>query len=61
MPNDKEMGRQPTEREREAEFAPHHSPKRQPDGDPGPRPALERGDPQTGEENVDVQTSDGDQ
>jgi hypothetical protein len=35
MPDHKETGRQPTEREREAAFAPHDSPERQPDGDPG--------------------------
>jgi len=41
MPDHKEMGRQPTERERETVFAPHQSPERQPDGDPGKkRPRL---------------------
>ncbi len=35
MPDHKEMGRQPTERERATVFAPHESPNRQPDGDPG--------------------------
>ena len=35
MPDHKEMGREPTEREREGAFAPHQSPKRQGDGDPG--------------------------
>lgn len=35
MPDHKETGREPTEREREAAFAPHHSPEQQPDGDPG--------------------------
>jgi len=42
MPDHKEMGREPTEREREIAFAPHESPRRQADGDPGrkPRPEL---------------------
>lgn len=35
MPDHKEMGREPTEREREVVFAPNNSPKRQADGDPG--------------------------
>lgn len=30
-----EKGEKPTEQEREAAFAPHHSPRQQPDGDPG--------------------------
>lgn len=43
MPDHKEMGRRPTEREREVVFAPHESPHRQADGDPGrkPRPRIE--------------------
>ena len=35
MSDDKETGQEPTEREREIAFAPHHSPRRQADGDPG--------------------------
>ena len=42
MPDHKETGREPTERERETVFAPHHDPEQQPDGDPGKkRPRLE--------------------
>lgn len=54
MPDHKETGRKPTKRERETVFAPHHSPKQQPDGDPGrvPRPDIERDNPRTGEENA---------
>ena len=44
MPDHKEMGREPTERERETVFAPHHSPQRQPDGDPGKRPRVDHGE-----------------
>ncbi|MGQ0562246.1 MAG: hypothetical protein ACT443_10265 [Gemmatimonadota bacterium] len=41
MPDHKEMGRRPTKREREITFAPHESPNRQADGDPGAkRPRL---------------------
>ncbi|MGQ0813045.1 MAG: hypothetical protein ACT4O1_01085 [Gemmatimonadota bacterium] len=51
MPDHKEMGRKPTEREREITFAPHESPKRQADGDPGAkRPRL---DPQGDEASTD--------
>lgn len=47
MPDHKEMGREPTEREREITFAPHDSPVRQGDGDPGrKKPRL---DPQPSE------------
>jgi hypothetical protein len=35
MPDHKETGREPTDRERETAFAPHHSPDQQADGDPG--------------------------
>lgn len=42
MPDHKEMGREPTDRERETAFAPHKSPARQGDGDPGTkRPRLD--------------------
>ena len=41
MPDHKEMGRKPTDRERDTTFAPHQSPSRQADGDPGAkRPRL---------------------
>ena len=54
MPDHKEMGREPTERERETVFAPHHSPKQQPDGDPGVvRPRIDHGD---ADENSEVET-----
>jgi hypothetical protein len=59
MPDHKEMGREPTERERETTFAPHQSPSRQGDGDPGvKRPRL---DPQDGTESADgAETGDTD-
>jgi hypothetical protein len=44
MPDHREMGREPTEREREVVFAPNESPKRQADGDPGIK--VPRLDPQ---------------
>jgi hypothetical protein len=59
MPDHKEMGREPTERERETTFAPHHSPDRQGDGDPGvKKPRL---DPQsTPETGTATETGDAD-
>ena len=41
MSDHKEKGREPTEREREVAFAPHQSPRRQADGDPGRKPQPE--------------------
>lgn len=43
MPDHQKKGKRPTKREREVVFAPHESPHRQADGDPGrkPRPRLE--------------------
>jgi hypothetical protein len=61
MPDHKEMGREPTEREREATFAPHESPSRQGDGDPGvKRPRLGTpGESETvGEETGDTSSGD---
>jgi hypothetical protein len=40
--SDKEDKQPPSKEERRAEFAPHHNPKKQPDGDPGPTSARER-------------------
>ena len=59
MPDHKEMGREPTERERETTFAPHQSPARQGDGDPGVKqPRL---DPQgTPQPEADAETGDSD-
>lgn len=57
MPDHKEMGREPTEREREVTFAPHQSPKRQGDGDPGAkRPRIDH--EQSADETEDT-TDDG--
>ena len=55
MPDHKEMGREPTEREREVTFAPHNSPEKQPDGDPGKRPKLdhEQTEQETGDSKED--------
>ena len=67
MPDHKEMGREPTERERETTFAPHQSPSRQADGDPGvKRPGLDTqdgaktaGEEETGDtDNGDPATND---
>jgi hypothetical protein len=59
MPDHKEMGREPTDRERETVFAPHHSPDQQADGDPGnepPRPRLVHDD--EGERSAEDATAD---
>ena len=35
------MDKEQQEEERRQQFAPHHDPKKQPDGDPGPKSARE--------------------
>lgn len=62
MPDHKETGRQPTERERKTTFAPHESPSRQADGDPGvKRPSLDpQGAPEPEPNPADTETGDAD-
>ena len=52
MPDHKEMGREPTEREREVVFSPNNSPKRQADGDPGKQPGLDPQGDESSRENI---------
>lgn len=60
MPDHK--NRQPTERERKTVFAPHESPQRQGDGDPGrkPRPRIEDEDSEAQEEAAEAGKTAGD-
>lgn len=61
MPDHQEMGREPTERERATTFAPHQSPARQGDGDPGiKRPRVGAAEPDPDTETGDAAAGEGD-
>jgi hypothetical protein len=45
--------------ERRSEFAPHHNPKQQGDGDPGPRSTTERANDERGAEGPESVEDDG--
>lgn len=60
MPDHKETGPEPTEQERETTFAPHQSPSRQGDGDPGVKdPSAAPAAPGTGTK-TETETGDAD-